>query len=136
MAQAPMERTAQRFTLQALACEALGSPLYAGLLRHAADDLLAGGPTAQVLDGHFDDPGRTALALRMLGGVHALVLTGQASELARFYPSAGGTADAGPGADLAWPAMREVLAAQRDEVRSWLSHPPQDHEVRRGAAVG
>jgi hypothetical protein len=135
MAQAPMERTAQRFTLQALACEALGSPLYAGLLRHAADDLLAGGPTAQVLDGHFDDPGRTALALRMLGGVHALVLTGQASELARFYPSAGGTADAGPGADLAWPAMREVLAAQRDEVRSWLSHPPQTNEVGRGAAL-
>jgi hypothetical protein len=135
MAQAPMERTAQRFTSQALACEALGSPLYAGLLRHAVSDLLAGGPTAQVLDGHLDDPGRTALALRMLGGVHALVLTGHASELARFYPSAGGTADAGPGAGLAWPAMREVLDVQREEVRSWLGNPPQTNEVGRGAAL-
>jgi hypothetical protein len=135
MAQALVERTAQRFILQALACEGLGSPLYAGLLRHAAGDLLAGGPTAQVLDGHLDDPGRTALALRMLGGVHALVLTGHASELARFYPSAGGTAGAGPGAGLAWPAMRDVLAAHRDEVRSWLGHPPQTNEVGRGAAL-
>jgi hypothetical protein len=65
-----------------------------------------------VLDGHFDDPGRTALALRMLGGVHALVLTGRAPELAIFYPSAGGTADPGAGAGLAWAAMRRVLAEQ------------------------
>jgi hypothetical protein len=84
--------------VQAGHCDALGSPLYAGLLRHAADDLLAGGPTAAVLDGHLTDPGRSALALRMLGGVHALVLTGHAAELAEFYPSAGGGADPGAGA--------------------------------------
>lgn len=116
-------------------CDGLGSPLYAGLLRHAADDLLAGGPTAGVLDGHLADPGRSALALRMLGGVHALVLTGQAAELAAFYPSAGGTADAGPGADRAWPALRDVLAGHRDEVRAWLGSPPQTNEVGRGAAL-
>jgi hypothetical protein len=135
MEQTPAERTAQRFVRQALACEVLGSSLYAGLLEHAAADLLADGPTAEVLDGHLDDPGRTALSLRMLGGVHALVLTGRAGDLARFYPSAGGTADHGPGADLAWPAMREVLAGQRDEVRAWLGHPPQTNEVGRGAAL-
>jgi hypothetical protein len=131
----PEERTAQRFRWQAVACEALGSPLYAGLLGHAADDLLAGGPTAAVVEGHLNDPGRTALALRMLGGVHALVLTGQASELAAFYPSAGGRADAGPGASRAWPAMRAVLAGKRDEVTAWLGHPPQTNEVGRGAAL-
>jgi hypothetical protein len=133
--QTPAERTAQRLRWQAVACEALGSPLYAGLLNHAADDLLRDGPTAAVLDGHLDDPGRTALALRMLGGVHALVLTGRAPDLAAFYPSAGGKADAGPGADLAWPAMRRVLAEQGDEVRAWLGHPPQTNEVGRGAAL-
>jgi hypothetical protein len=133
--QAPVERAAQRFRRQALACQALGSPLYAGLLNHAAADLLAGGPTAAVLDGHINDPGRTALALRMLGGVHALVLTGRAGELAPFYPSAGGRADAGPGADLAWPALRALLAEQRAEVRPWLDHPPQTNEVGRGAAL-
>jgi hypothetical protein len=133
--QMPAERAARRFSLQALACEALGSPLYAGLLRHAASDLLAGGPTVAVLDGHLDDPGRSALALRMLGGVHALALTGQAPELAAFYPSAGGTADPGPGSARAWTALRRVLAEQRDAVRGWLDRPPQTNEVGRSAAL-
>jgi hypothetical protein len=131
----PAERTAARLIRQALACSALGSPLYGGLLQHAARDLLEGGPTAAVLDGHLDVPARTALSLRMMGGVHALVLTGQAGDLARFYPSAGGTADAGPGADRAWAAFREVLAGQREAVRAWLGHPPQTNEVGRGAAL-
>jgi len=129
------ERTARRFGIQALACEALGSTLYAGLLRHAAQDRLAGGPVAAVVDGHEADPGRAALALRMLGGVHALVLTGQAEELAAFYPSAGGTADPGAGAERAWPALRRVLDRLREQVRGWLTRPPQTNEVGRGAAL-
>ena len=134
-AETPVQRTARLFGIQALACETLGSALYAGLLRHAAADLLAGGPTEAVLDGHFADLGRSALALRMLGGVHALVLTGRAAELASFYQSAGGTADPGPGADAAWPAMRRVLADYIDDVRAWLDRPPQTNEVGRGAAL-
>jgi hypothetical protein len=133
--QNPVERTAARFEFQAVACEALGSSLYAGLLRHAARDLLAGGPTLGLLDGHLDGPGRGALALRMLGGVHALVLTGRAPELAAFYPSAGGAADPGAGAGRAWSAMRPVLAEHADDVRAWLDHPPQTNEVGRGAAL-
>jgi hypothetical protein len=131
----PASRTARRLRRQGSACRQLGSPLYAGLLEHAADDLLAGGPTAEVLDGHLDDPWRSALALRMLGGVHALVLTGQAPELAVFYRSADGTADPGPGSADAWAALRRVLAGQRDEVRSWLGRPPQTNEVGRAAAL-
>jgi hypothetical protein len=133
--ESPEQRTARILRTQAYHCEAMGSSLYAGLLRHAADDLLAGGPTAGVLDGHHADPGRSALALRMLGGVHALVLTGQAQELAAFYPSAGGTAGAGPGARRAWPALRQVLDEHRGEIRDWLSRPPQTNEVGRGAAL-
>jgi hypothetical protein len=133
--ESPEQRTARILRTQADHRKALGSSLYAGLLRHAADDLLAGGPTAGVLDGHYADPGRSALALRMLGGIHALVLTGRAAELAAFYPSAGGTADAGPGARRAWPALREVLDVHRDEIRDWLARPPQTNEVGRGAAL-
>ena len=33
-------------------------------------------------------------ALQLMGAVHRLVLEGRAPELARFYPSAGGTPDA------------------------------------------
>jgi len=131
----PSERTARILRTEAGHCEQLGSPLYAGLVRHAADDLLKDGPTAAVLEGHLADPGHSALPLRMLGGVHALVLTGRAAELAAFYPTAGGTADAGPAASLAWPAMREVLSTHRDEIRTWLDHPPQTNEVGRGAAL-
>ncbi len=133
--ESPQERTARILRTQAMHCERLDSLLYAGLLRRAAGDLLAGGPTAGVLDGHLADPGRSALALRMLGGVHALVLTGRAPELAAFYPSAGGTADPGEGARLAWPALRDVLNGHQAEVRTWLGHPPQTNEVGRGAAL-
>jgi hypothetical protein len=134
-AQTLVERTAQRFEFQAAACQALGSSLYAGLLNQTAADLRAGGPAVAVLDGHLAAPGRGALALRMLGGIHALVLTGRAPELAKFYPSVGGQADPGPNAELAWPAMRRVLIEHQDEVRSWLGHPPQTNEVGRGAAL-
>jgi len=134
-AETPIERTARVFEFQAVGCDLLGSPLYAGLLRQARADLLAGGPTADVLDGHLADPGRSALALRMLGGAHALALTGRAPELATFYPSAGGTADPGAGGSYAWPALRRVLAEQGESVRSWLHHPPQTNEVGRGAVL-
>jgi hypothetical protein len=116
---------------QAAGCERLGSPLYAGLLRSAAADLLAGGPVAAVLRGHLSDRGRSALSLRMLGGVHALVLAGRAGELAAFYPSVGGHADAA----RAWPAFRRVLAEHGEEVSAWLDSPPQTNEIGRGAAL-
>ncbi|HVT21768.1 MAG TPA: DUF2332 domain-containing protein [Mycobacteriales bacterium] len=129
----PVERTARLLRQQAEACARMGSPLYDVLLRAAADDLVAGGPTAAVLAGRLEDPGPSALALRMMGGVHALVLTGRAPELADFYPSA---APDGVGApEQAWPPFAAVLAAHRDEVRGWLQRPPQTNEVGRGAAL-
>ena len=62
-AETPASRAARRLRRQGTACRQLSSPLYADLLEHAAEDLLAGGPTADVLDGHLDDPWRSALAL-------------------------------------------------------------------------
>jgi hypothetical protein len=47
--------------------------MYAVLLDRLADDLEAGGVTADVLAGHEDDPGPSALGLRLLGSVHRLV---------------------------------------------------------------
>ena len=135
IAEAPAESVARRLRRQAVACQHLGSPLYAGLLGHAADDLLAGGPVAAVLDGCLAPPWRSALGLRMLGAVHALVLTGQAPELAAFYPSVSGTADPGPGGARAWAAARRVLAGQRDAIRGWLDQPPQTNEVGRAAVL-
>lgn len=133
--QTPEVRTARLLRWQADACRELGSPLYGDLLTRAADDLLAGGPTAAVLRGHLDDRLPSVLALRLLGGVHALALSGRAPELAKFYPSCGGTADSEPGSPRAWSALRRTLTDHGESIRSWLDHPPQTNEVGRAAAL-
>ncbi len=139
-AEDPADRNARAGTtrllrLQAVACRDLGSGLYGDLLLHLADDLQSGGPTARVLDGYLDDRLASGVALRLLGGVHAQVLSGRAPELAAFYPSTGGTPEQEPGSPRAWAAFQWVLAEHHAEVRSWLGHPPQTNEVGRAAAL-
>ena len=116
---------------QATACRGLGSPLYAALLERCADDIASGGPTAQVLAGHEDDPVDAATALRLMGAVHRLVLEGQAPGLARYYPSAGGVADAAG----AWTALRQVLMDHRERLAPLLEQAPQTNEVGRASAL-
>jgi hypothetical protein len=122
---------AERLRDQAAECARLGSPLYAGLLARAVEDLVAGGVVAEAFAGHEDLPGRVVPGLRLLGAVHRLVLQGRAPGLAAFYPSVGGQ---GRAAD-AWPAFRRTLAAHRDEVRALLDRPVQTNEVGRAAAL-
>jgi hypothetical protein len=116
---------------QAKACAELGSPMYADLLTSLASDLEAGGSTAEMLTSYEDDPADFLLALRLLGSVHRLVLDGSAAELARFYPSVGGTwrSDAG------WRAFEATLREHRDEVRARLHQAPQTNDVGRSAAL-
>lgn len=117
---------------QAAACQQLGSPLYAVLLEHLAQDTAEGGQAgAAVLAGHEDDPGPSALALRLMAAVHRLVLTGEAPALAAHYPSVGGDGDP----EAAWPAFRDVLIKRREQVRAGLASPPQTNEVGRSAAL-
>lgn len=127
----PVVPMVRHIRLQATYCKEMGSPLYAELLEHLADDVVAGGPGADVLAGHELDRGPSALALRLMGGVHRLVLERRAPELALFFPSAGGTG----AAQDAWPALRALLTEHRDELRSWLHQPPQTNEVGRAAAL-
>ena len=119
------------FRVQADACADLGSPMYAELLERAADDLESGGPVAEVLRGHEDDPGPSAVALRLLGSVHRLVLERRADALAAFYPSVGGTWEPAAG----WGAFRALVVEQPDAAREWLDDPPQTNEVGRSAAL-
>ena len=121
----------RRIRWQAGSCLELGSPLYARLLDHVADDVRDGGPCADVLAGHEQDPGPSALALRLMGAVHRLVLEGRVAELASFYPSVGGSADG----DKAWPVFRDVVRAHNDELRRLLDQPPQTNEVGRAASL-
>ena len=106
--------------------------MYGDLCALAADDLEAGGPVAEVLRGvESADPVADAVALRLLGSVHRLVLERGAGELATFYPSVGGTWEA----DGGWRAFRELLAEQSQEASRWLDRPPQTNEVGRAAGL-
>ena len=116
---------------QAEACERLGSPMYGVLLRRLAADVDRGGVARDVLAGHEHDPGPSALALRLMGSVHRLVLEGRAPELAAFYPSAGGSFEA----EGAWAALTALLRSRPDDAREWLDRAPQTNEVGRAAAL-
>lgn len=121
----------EAFRGQAAACERLGSVMYADLLDRVAGDLAAGGPAADVLRGHEDDPGPSGLALRLAGSVHRLVLERRAGALATYYPTVGGTWDPEGG----WAAFRALLVEAPDAVREWLDRPPQTNEVGRATGL-
>jgi hypothetical protein len=120
-----------RLRWQAGWCARLGSPLYAGILEAAADDVELGGPTWRLLEGREREPARSFLALRLAGSVHRLVLMGRLPELAALYPSAGGEADV----EVAPRRFIEALAAHGDEVAEHLDRPVQTNEVGRCAGL-
>lgn len=121
----------ERLTDQAEQCARMGSRLYADILSHAADDVRAGGPSAEVLVGRDDDAPGSALALRFMAALHRRVLQRQAPALALHYPSVGGHADPAG----AWVAARRVLAEQRDVLRTDVLRPCQTNEPGRAAVL-
>lgn len=116
---------------QARACQVMGSPLATHLLVTAAQDVVAGGPTALLLVPRAR-PGRgDAAALRFLAAVHRLVLTRQAPHLAMHYPSVGGTVDlAGVGA-----AFLQTVADHRATLEEDVERPCQTNEPGRAAGL-
>jgi hypothetical protein len=123
----------EAFTRQADACQSLGAPFSAGLLREAAHDLATGGPVSHLLTPWEDMPVaqlvRDAVALRLLAGLHYLVLDGQAPQLAACYPPEGRD----PG--QAWTVVRSLLD-RHAPILSWmLAHEPQTNEVRRSTCL-
>lgn len=126
-----VEHLVGTFREQAAGCRSLGSPMYEQLLTTMADDIDAGGLVRDVLRGHEGDPGPSALALRLLGGLHRLVLIGDAPALERYYPSTGGTWRH----DDAWPVVLQTLDECRDRLRASLWRAPQTNEVGRSAAL-
>jgi hypothetical protein len=122
---------AEWFRLEAVGLGEIGSAFYAELERRLGDDIEAGGPTWDVLESRAGAPSGDALALRLLGGVHRMVLAGDAPDLARHYPSVGGDGDAA----AAWWHLRDLLADPPPEVLDALTRPPQTNEVGRSASL-
>ncbi|MBH1935565.1 DUF2332 domain-containing protein [Streptomyces sp. AV19] len=117
-------RTADLIDTQARSCAELGSPLYAALLTRAAEDVRAGGPCADAVAPLEGAPGPAAVALRLLGAVHALVLLGHAPELAAHYARPGDP-------EAAWKPFRKAVAEHPEHVAAWMRRPPQTNEVGR-----
>ncbi|MFK7743796.1 MAG: DUF2332 domain-containing protein [Roseobacter sp.] len=122
---------AQAFEHQAISCARLGSPFMGQLCGVLADHWPSDGALAAYYAGFTGDigPSGASLPLRIAGGLHALVLTGQAPELVPFYP---------PNSVSDTELTYAVLAAfTRHEafLLEWVQSPPQTNEVRRSAAL-
>jgi hypothetical protein len=121
----------EQLRLQGWACRHLGSPFYGDLLDLTADDFEAGGVVHALLAAHEHEGSDAAYPIRMLGGVHRLVLAGGAPDLAPRFPTTGGDGDA----TAAWPAFRALLESRPAMLVDALARPPQTNEVGRTASL-
>lgn len=111
---------------------ALGSPFTARVLELLADRLRPDSPLTRRLSdwpGNIG-PGGASVPLRLLGGLHALVLTGAAPGLRLAYPPNGAPDD-----DRLWQAISDAMRDHAAFLERWLDSPPQTNEVRRAAAL-
>jgi hypothetical protein len=125
----PAGSVAERLRIQAGYCERIGSPLYGGLLARAAEDFGAGGPVADVLGGHEDDPADSMLALRLMGAVNRLVLRGAEPALGDLYAAAKRDPEA------EWAEFSAVAERNAAALRELVELPVQTNEVGRCAAL-
>lgn len=111
-------------------CDSLGAPFTAQLLTLLAEDIARSGPAAGMVAAWAGDPVADALALRLAGAFHALVLTGAEPGLAACYPP-GGDGDLG----RLRSAVSAALAGHDGFMRGFLTSPPQTNEVGRSAVL-
>ena len=119
------------FRAQAAACARLGSPFTAALLEFVAERLDERRPVGRALLGWPGDPKADAVALRLAGSLHALVLAGTAPSLAAVYP---GGAHADDPTALGC-AVNGALEAHADFILRFVERPPQTNEVGRSAML-
>jgi hypothetical protein len=115
----------------AIGCRHLGSPFYGELAELIAGDVEARGPVWGLLEPHAGEPFGAAYPIRLLGGVHRMVLAGSAPALAAHFPTTGGDGDVA----RMWPAYRDLLASRPAAVLETLRRPPQTNEVGRAASL-
>ena len=120
------------FLDQARSNRSLGSPFTAKVLTCVAHRLTPGTPAIdRMLAFRGDISNRGAsLPLRLLGGLHALVLTGECPELIACYPP-----NECPGADRLGQAIDIALADHSETLLKWIDAAPQTNEVRRSAVM-
>ncbi|WP_173934085.1 DUF2332 family protein [Chelativorans sp. Marseille-P2723] len=118
------------FAAHAEACERLGSPFAARICRLLPQIL----DNSTVSGSHIlswpGDPQDDGVVIRLMGALHAVVLSGGDAQLANAYPPYGEVSD---------EALLDVLSAaiRRHDVRihQGLDSPPQTNEVARAAML-
>jgi hypothetical protein len=118
------------FKTQVQICAAFGSTFYAGLMGRAADDLddelralfapWEGLPLEAVV--------AAAAALRFLGALNDLALSGEDLALAAAFPPVSDP-------DAAWAAARAAIKRDPARFHAFMAHEPQTNEVRRSACL-
>ena len=117
------------FLDQARACETLGSPFTAQVCRILSTGLERSTLTGRRVLEWQGDPYADALALRLCGALHAIVLAGSDEALTAVYPPRG----ANPG------RLTEFLLAAVErhdrQLSEAIERPPQTNEVMRSAML-
>lgn len=114
------------FALQADYCTAMAAPITARLCAGLARALDRSSDTGRRALDWPGEPVADALALRLVGGLHALHRAGRDTALSRLFE--GGTADVEQ-------TLRDVLGRHDAALLPWLDGPPQTNEAARSAGL-
>lgn len=117
------------FHIQADYAEAMAAPVTARLCRALADGLTPETRTGRAVLDWPGEPVADALALRLVGGLHALHRAGADAALSRVFT--GAVTDPAAVRD----AVADALAAHDAALRPWLDGPPQTNEAARSAGL-
>lgn len=119
----------EAFEIQAHYCRTNASPIYARIATALATGLNRDSAVGRRVLDWAGEPTRDALPLRLIGGLHALVLAGAEPRLAAVFD--GTVTD--PATVAA--ALAAALVAHDAALQPWLDGPPQTNEPGRSAAL-
>ncbi|MEE9454445.1 MAG: DUF2332 family protein [Paracoccaceae bacterium] len=119
------------FNAQVDACENLGSPFTATLLRLMADNLGDDHPVGAFLHGwpSLETFRSGAVALRLAGALNSLVLLGKDPSLSAVYPPNS------PANAALWQAVDQAMRKHSTHLIDWMTSAPQTNEIRRSNAL-
>ncbi|MFA6117850.1 MAG: DUF2332 family protein [Sphingomonas sp.] len=117
------------FLIQEHFCTVMGAPITARLCAALSLSLNRDTRTGRRVLDWPGEPTTDALPLRLVGGLHALDLSGQAPGLSDVF--AGKVTDS----DAVQQVLRDTFLAHDDALLPWLDGPPQTNEAGRSAAL-
>ncbi len=114
------------FEQQAKACDEMGSPFTARVMRACIATLDGTTETGRRVLGWRPEPS-DVVALRLAGALHSLVLQGRDTDLANVYPpNSGGNVE---------ECVAAALKRHDEWICAWLDSPPQTNETGRSAVL-